>query len=101
VQFRSLCRIGKELLSVSAAFLVSGCCVNCSTPLPPAEADPPENVIFYKYEVVRAYPHDPGAFTQGVSPTHTQPAACRASLIVGSCRQSVHTQQRPPSAVER
>lgn len=66
MQFRFLCRIGKELLSVSTAFLVTGCCVNCSTPLPPAEADPPENVTFYKYEVLRAYPHDPGAFTQGL-----------------------------------
>ena len=66
MQFCLLCRIAKELLLGCAAVLVTGCCGDCSAPLPPSEAAPPETVTFYTYEVLRVYPHDPEAFTQGL-----------------------------------
>lgn len=61
-----LYRAGRKFVLLCASLLTTGCCLNCSTALPPAEGEPPENVIFYGYEVVNTYPHDPKAFTQGL-----------------------------------
>lgn len=61
-----LYRAGRKFVLLCASLLTTGCCLNCSTVLPPAEGEPPENIVFYGYEVVNTYPHDPKAFTQGL-----------------------------------
>lgn len=61
-----LCRVGKKFFVMCASLLATGCCLHCTPSLPPSETEPPESVTFYGYEVVRTYPHDPAAFTQGL-----------------------------------
>lgn len=61
-----LYRVGRKVVLLCAGVFTTGCCFNCSTALPPAEGKPPETIIFYGYELVNTYPHDPGAFTQGL-----------------------------------
>ncbi|NLN92123.1 MAG: glutaminyl-peptide cyclotransferase [Candidatus Hydrogenedens sp.] len=48
------------------ASLLACCCGGCYAPLPPSDYPPPEEIIFYDCEVIRAYPHDTKAFTQGL-----------------------------------
>lgn len=64
--FMFLTRARRKVWRICASLLAWGCCGGCYAPLPPADCPPPEEIIFYDCEVVRAYPHDTGAFTQGL-----------------------------------
>jgi len=55
------------LKTVGACAAMTGYCCCCRSPLPPADQPPPANIIYYKYDVVNEFPHDTGAFTQGLT----------------------------------
>ena len=61
-----LYRIGVRVLSLCSGIVATGCCLTCSPALPPAGHPAPETITYYGYEVVNTYPHDAGAFTQGL-----------------------------------
>lgn len=56
---RKLFRLAASLMTWS---FFGGCCA----PLPPSDYAPPEEIIYYECEIVTVYPHDSGAFTQGL-----------------------------------
>jgi glutaminyl-peptide cyclotransferase len=59
-------RLGTRILSICSSVVATGCCLTCSTTLPPANGDPPETIVYYGYEIIHTYPHDLKAFTQGL-----------------------------------
>ena len=59
-------RAGSYLVSVFSGLAATGCCLTCSTVLPPSDHEPPDLISYYGYEIVQVYPHDPEAFTQGL-----------------------------------
>ncbi len=59
-------RLSRRICCLCSGLIASGCCLTCAPALPPSEHQPPETITFYGYEVVRAHPHDPAAFTQGL-----------------------------------
>ena len=54
-------------LLLTASLACSAESDNGTDPAPaPAPAEPPGEIPIYGYKVIAAYPHDPGAFTQGL-----------------------------------
>ncbi len=54
------------LLLVCTTLVFTGGCFRCTPPLPPPTQLPPDEIVYYTYEVINEYPHDPEAFTQGL-----------------------------------
>ena len=52
--------------AAGACAALTGYCCCCRSALPPADLPPPEKIVYYNYEVINEYPHDPKAFTQGL-----------------------------------
>ncbi len=61
-----LAPLKRTIIPLVVATTLFGCCVACEPPLPPADQPPPETIVFYAYEVINEFPHDPEAFTQGL-----------------------------------
>jgi glutamine cyclotransferase len=66
VQSCCIRRIGGRLFCLCSGLIASGCYLTCAPVLPDTEYPPPDRIIYYGYEVVHAYRHDPAAFTQGL-----------------------------------
>ena len=54
------------LKTAGACATLTGYCCCCRPTLPPADQPPPETIAFYTYRMVKEFPHDPEAFTQGL-----------------------------------